>query len=137
MTATGSISLLIADNQLDLDTAWAAYENALANYDQMISVDYPVAVAELTYRKSSKDQAEKEYRDAQWIAAPWDAILLQSYVNLQDQVEPGKVLARIGKQGGYYVTTELDKKYFPDIDKEKEVISPSPKISHIRPPAFR
>ena len=30
-------------------------------------------------------------------------------------------MARIGKQGGYYVTAELDEKYFPFIDKDKEV----------------
>jgi len=187
----GAILLSIGspDNQLDLDSALAAYENARANYDQLISVDYPAAVAELSYRSSLKEQAAKEYRDAQtlysegaisqndlslkqvqmdsayaqWsaaslrassmsaggsqrlsaqadldaakaqyekaegkagkyeIAAPWDAILLQSYVNPRDRVEPGKVLGRIGKQGGYYVTTELDEKYFPYINKEKEV----------------
>jgi multidrug efflux pump subunit AcrA (membrane-fusion protein) len=187
----GAILLSIGspDNQLDLDSALAAYENARANYDQLISVDYPAAVAELSYRSSLKEQAAKEYRDAQtlysegaisqndlslkqvqmdsayaqWsaaslrassmsaggsqllsaqadldaakaqyekaegkagkyeIAAPWDAILLQSYVNPRDRVEPGKVLGRIGKQGGYYVTTELGEKYFPYIDKEKEV----------------
>lgn len=183
------VSIESQDNRLDLDTALAAYENARAEYDRLLTVDYPAAVAELSYRNSTKAQAEKEYRDAQalygegaisrddlslkqvqadaayaqWsaaslrlssmseggaqrlsaladlnaaqaqyekaeakaakyqITAPWDAVLLQCYVNPRDQVEPGQVLARIGKQGGYYVTAELDEKYFPFIDKDKEV----------------
>ncbi len=183
------VSIASQDSSLDLDTALAAYDNARAEYDRLVSVDYPAAAAELSYRDSMKVLADKEYRDAQtlysegaisrdelslkqvqadsayaqWsaaslrlssmseggaqrlssladlnaaqaqyekaeakagkyqITAPWDAVLLQCYVNPRDQVEPGQILARIGKQGGYYVTAELDEKYFPYIDKEKEV----------------
>jgi RND family efflux transporter MFP subunit len=40
---------------------------------------------------------------------------LQSYVEPEDYVQAGQVLADIGQQGGYYVNTELDEKYFPYI----------------------
>lgn len=183
------ISVESQDNPLDLGAAQAVYENAQARYDQLVSVDYPAAESALSYQNSLKEQAAKEYRDAQilysegaisqndlnlkqiqldsthsqWsaaalrlsslgeggaqrlsaladldaaqaqyekaearagkydIAVPWDAVLLQSYVSPSDRVEPGQVLARIGKKGGYYVNTELDEKYFPYISKEKEV----------------
>lgn len=59
------VSIESQDNRLDLDTALAAYENARAEYDRLLTVDYPAAVAELSYRNSTKAQAEKEYRDAQ------------------------------------------------------------------------
>lgn len=49
------------------------------------------------------------------ITVPWDSVLLQSYVEPQDYVQAGQVLADIGQQGGYYVNTELDEKYFPYI----------------------
>lgn len=189
--SAGSVLISIAspNSLLDLEAAKAAYDSAQARYSQLVSGDYAAAVAELTYRNSLKEQAEKEYRDAQtlldegaispndlgnkqvqmdsaraqWntanlrvqslsgsgaqrtaaladletarvqyekaktqagnyeITVPWDAVLLQSGVNPLDQVEPGRLLARIGKQGGYYVTTELDEKYFPYISKDKEV----------------
>ncbi len=183
------ISIASQNNLLDLDAAKAVYDNARSRYDQVVSVDYPAAAAELTYRNAQKEQAEKEYRDAQtlfsegaisqndlkdkqiqmdsarsqWSAAslrlqslggsgalrasalsdletariqyekaetqagnyeievPWDAVLLKAHVEPLDRVEPGQLLARIGKQGGYYVTTELDEKYFPYLNKDKKV----------------
>lgn len=47
------------------------------------------------------------------ITAPWDAILLKTYVKEQETIKPGDALADIGEEGNSFVATELDEKYFP------------------------
>jgi multidrug efflux pump subunit AcrA (membrane-fusion protein) len=51
------------------------------------------------------------------IKVPWDSVLLKAYVQPEDYVQVGQLLAEIGEQGSYQVTTELDEKYFPYISK--------------------
>ena len=55
------------------------------------------------------------------ITAPWDAILLKTYVKEQQYINPGEVLAEIGEAGSSYVAAELDEKYFPYLFKGMKV----------------
>lgn len=58
-------------------------------------------------------ESKLEEKNKYTIIAPWDAILLKTYVKEQQLINPGDALAEIGEAGSSYVATELDEKYFP------------------------
>jgi multidrug efflux pump subunit AcrA (membrane-fusion protein) len=62
-------------------------------------------------------ESKLEEKNKYTITAPWDAILLKTYVKEQQSIDPGDILADIGEAGSSYVAMELDEKYFPYLFK--------------------
>lgn|GEM_PF-955300 len=192
--SAGSVIISIdnSDQSFQLEQKKANYEDAAAQYQNLIESDYSSAKDALKSSESKKDQAKKSYDAAvslfqegaitqidymnykteyetalgEWnaaklkaqtlgdggslrtssysklqsakaiyenaladqgkyqITAPWNSVLLKTYVNERDYVQPGSTLADVGEAGSYQIVTELDEKYFPYISKGmKAVIS--------------
>lgn len=102
-----------------------AYKNAVALYSEgavsenemrMIQLDDESALAQFYAAKLKLEQV-KEDLSQYLISAPWDAVILKTYVNVGDYVQVGEPLVDIGSVGGYKISAELDEKYFPYISK--------------------
>ncbi|MDD3169201.1 MAG: efflux RND transporter periplasmic adaptor subunit [Eubacteriales bacterium] len=79
------------------------------------------AYSQLQSAQSSYESALNDQKKYQ-IAAPWDAVLLKTYVSEHDFVQPGDSLADIGEAGSYHVVVELDEKYFPYLSEGMRAI---------------
>lgn len=74
------------------------------------------ALSRLEGAKATYQRAE-DVSDSFHITVPWDSVVLKTYVEPQDYVQAGQVIADVGQQGGFYVNAELDEKYFPYLTK--------------------
>ena len=114
-------------SQNDLSQAKTAYDTAAAQWNtanlkvaalanggaQRVS-----AYEQLQSAKAIYNSAIKEASDY-LVSVPWDSVLLKAYVQSADHVQPGDPLADIGEAGSYFVTVEIDEKYFPYVKKGK------------------
>lgn len=113
--AEGAISKTALDDQkFQYESVLAQWNAAKLNAQSLNQGGAQRSAAESRVQaaKAVYDQAADTASNFQ-IKAPWDSVLLKTYVEPQDYVQAGQILADIGAQGGYYVTTELDEKYFP------------------------
>lgn len=114
-----------AISQLDYLEYKADYEAVLAEWNsaklKVTSLEEGGALRSSSYAQMQSARAsyesalndQKKYQ----IAAPWDTVLLNTYVNEHDYVRQGDRLADIGEAGSFHVVTELDEKYFPYLSK--------------------
>lgn len=115
-----------AISQYDLNQTQIAYNTATAQWNtanlkvaalaaggpQRISAYEQMQAAKSIYNSAAEQASDY------MISVPWDSVLLKSYVQTADHVQPGDPLADIGEAGSYYVTAEIDEKYFQYIKKE-------------------
>jgi len=114
-------------SQNDLSKAKTAYDTAAAQWNtanlrvaalanggaQRVS-----AYEQLQSAKAIYNSAVKEASDY-LISVPWDSVLLKAHAQPADHVQPGDPLADIGEAGSYFVSVEIDEKYFPYVMKGK------------------
>lgn len=114
-----------AMSQIDYLEYKADYEAAQADWNaaklKVASLEEGGALRSSSYAqmqsaKASYESALNDQKKYQ-IAAPWDTVLLNTYVNEHDYVRQGDRLADIGEAGSFHVVTELDEKYFPFLSK--------------------
>lgn len=108
-------------SQLDYLRYKSEYEEALAAWNKAelkvrsLSENGSLRISAFSQMQSAQSSYESALNDQEKyrIIAPWNAILLKSYVSEHDFVQPGDTLADIGEEGRYYAVAELDEKYFP------------------------
>lgn len=116
-----------AISQYDLNQAKIASDTATSQWNtanlrvSALASGGPQRISAYEQMQSAKalfNSAVEEASDYM-ISVPWNSVLLKAYVQAADHVQPGDLLADIGEAGSYYVTAEIDEKYFPYIIKEK------------------
>ncbi|NCB41324.1 MAG: efflux RND transporter periplasmic adaptor subunit [Clostridia bacterium] len=145
VASSGAI-LFEIENQVDLEYSSAksefdransrrsytgtAYENALVLYKEGAVSENEMKTKQLDYESALSQflaaqltlQRVEENLSQYSVAAPWDAVVLKTYVSEGDYVQIGEPLADIGGIGGYIISAELDEKYFPYIQKGLPVL---------------
>ena len=110
-----------AVSQSEMAERRTEYESALSQWNTAkLNVQALAEGGALRNASAAKLQgASAAYESAQathakyQILVPWDSVVLKLYVQQQDYVEAGTVLADIGQEGAYRVAVDLDEKYFP------------------------
>lgn len=134
------------ENQTSLE-----YSSAKSEYDRLISLqsisrtDYnnasilykegAISKSDMLLKKAAYETSVSQLRAAQLqleitqdnkgkysITAPWNSVLLKTYVSPGDYVRIGDSLAEIGSLGGYKILAELDEKYFPYVKSGMPVL---------------
>lgn len=114
-----------AMSKIDYMKYKADYEAAAASWNtaklKVQSLEEGGALRSSTYAQLQSAQAsyESALNDQQkyHITAPWTAVVLKTYINEHDYVQPGDQLADIGEAGSYHVVADLDEKYYPYLSK--------------------
>lgn len=109
-------------SKIDYNNASTLYkEGAISKSDMLLKKTAYETIATQLKSAQLQLQVTKDNIDKYSIKAPWDSVLLKSYVSPGDYVRTGEALAEIGSIGGYKILAELDEKYFPYVKNEMPV----------------